>query len=763
MAGDVPLGVDSDAHDDAFGFGSNFLNVTSRDCSDQSSTHQFDNISVSVWSGAAADLSHSALAASSAVTIVLPDGFEGQGEDDSGDACGGRTGVVAVTVDDVVAVSEDGDGAVASSVVSVQWCSTGLTGCFTDGEGPSPPPLEDPATIALRVDATLAVGNAPCVQPSPLDFAPSNDTCVAGCCIDGMCRCREGYYGPRCEYQLKCASASGDAPRWGLDHCATMSTSDHMVNCSCTSVEYVAALRFRLTPAANVDWYTIGLRLRRSAKPTAWIVPLLAYALLAAWAIWRDWRVLYSTQLPPWLQPPRGRFWLCGQLLFHLRTRQAILRVYHVMPDHTSYSTLQLMHLLFSMICATFVAVITFLNKRQCTAEAAVLAGALAGSAASLPVVLGRVLFKCANRQGRRKQAYKANKQARTDLWIAGADGGKGFKDWGSGADACASPLRGGKDLPSPPQSRCSAPGSPRGAAIVPSGSQKRGSAPRCTHESKSPRAADETSTDFGALSSTHNAGSILIGGEELPPQPIVGHTRRPKVKAASPQQRASEVMLSPNNLFASPDGRGGVGIILATGDRACGRKFVPVTHVCAPVFGSELLVTLDADALPMGRSAQTLQEREMLTHASSSGLDELNKERSRGPGGIGLEPLPPPANLSRTKLTWQHVLAWSYNIVFGATALVLLVVLVLGASETDSAAEKLRADGMGIDEWRRSIGIALGWTLFQSLVIVDGAKVLMLTVTSPIFMQRLPKGSLRRLLGTKGLRQAHRLLDLVL
>ena len=46
---------------------------------------------------------------------------------------------------------------------------------------------------------------------------------------------------------------------------------------------------------------------------------------------------------------------------------------------------------------------------------------------------------------------------------------------------------------------------------------------------------------------------------------------------------------------------------------------------------------------------------------------------------------------------------------------------------------------------------------------IVDGAKVLMLTVTSPVFMQRLPKGSLRRLLGTKVLRQAHRILDMLL
>ena len=31
-----------------------------------------------------------------------------------------------------------------------------------------------------------------------------------------------------------------------------------------------------------------------------------------------------------WDAPPRGRLWLCGQLLFHLRTRHSILALLHV-------------------------------------------------------------------------------------------------------------------------------------------------------------------------------------------------------------------------------------------------------------------------------------------------------------------------------------------------------------------------------------------------------------------------------------------------
>ena len=104
-----------------------------------------------------------------------------------------------------------------------------------------------------------------------------------------------------------------------------------------------------------------------------------------------------------------------------------MLRVYHVMPDHTAYSRLQMLHLLSTTLTATFVAVILFLNKRQCTAEAAIIAGVVAGCVASLPVVIGRALFKWANMHGRRRQAYKANKVTRHHVWIDGADAGKGF------------------------------------------------------------------------------------------------------------------------------------------------------------------------------------------------------------------------------------------------------------------------------------------------------------------------------------------------
>ncbi len=41
--------------------------------------------------------------------------------------------------------------------------------------------------------------------------------------------------------------------------------------------------------------------------------------------------------------------------------------------------------------------------------------------------------------------------------------------------------------------------------------------------------------------------------------------------------------------------------------------------------------------------------------------------------------------------------------------------------------------------------------------------KVFMLTLTSPVFMHRLPPGSLRRLVSTQLLRNAHKVLDTIL
>ena len=84
-------------------------------------------------------------------------------------------------------------------------------------------------------------------------------------------------------------------------------------------------------------------------------------------------------------------------------------------------------------------------------------------------------------------------------------------------------------------------------------------------------------------------------------------------------------------------------------------------------------------------------------------------------------------------------------------------------AAKYDRLSEKDQSTVMDLADWWRAVGFAFAWTVFQSLVLVDLLKVLMLTLTSPVFMHRLPPGSLRRVLGTQLLRNAHKALEGIL
>ena len=128
-----------------------------------------------------------------------------------------------------------------------------------------------------------------------------------------------------------------------------------------------------------------------------------------------------------------------------------------------------------------------------------------------------------------------------------------------------------------------------------------------------------------------------------------------------------------------------------------------------------------------------------------------------------GAAEAPRAAGLARGCHGRNLVLAWAYNLLFGLVSLVALVALSLGVAQSDSHAEKLQASGMTLEAWWRAVGFAFAWTLAQSLVIVDGLKVVCLTVSSPVFMHRLPAGSLRRFVSTNLLRNAHKMLEAAL
>jgi len=246
---------------------------------------------------------------------------------------------------------------------------------------------------------------------------------------------------------------------------------------------------------------------------------------------------------------------------------------------------------------------------------------------------------------------------------------------------------------------------------------------------------------------------------------------RRAAARNRAAARKLVAARLPSNRLFAAPDGRGGVGVLLATRGGGIG-DFVAATHVRAPLlWGGRLLVSLDPNALPNGRSARSVREREVLSHSQAAAAADaaiaIGKVRhillqEKAPDRTVPAFVPPrPAGITPLSLSsWRAVMAWGYNISFGLVAFVLLVSLVLGAQQSNSSAERLRASGMTLEEWWRAVSLAFTWTCFQSFVLIDFLKALMLTLTSPVFMHRLPKGSLRRLLGTQLLRNFHKFIE---
>ena len=112
----------------------------------------------------------------------------------------------------------------------------------------------------------------------------------------------------------------------------------------------------------------------------------------------------------------------------------------------------------------------------------------------------------------------------------------------------------------------------------------------------------------------------------------------------------------------------------------------MPFTHasrpMAAPLWGSLLHVSFDPEALPDGRTAQTLEERETLSQeqaaaaAVAAAVAAVMKTAVVAPAGELLRA----AGLDRASLSWRAVVAWGYNASVGLVAFVLLVSLVLGA-----------------------------------------------------------------------------------
>ena len=326
--------------------------------------------------------------------------------------------VVAVLVEPSSG-TEQGSGAVtlASSLVDVRLVNVvdGSAMLREDVHFNVELPMDTPITGTGRCQT-----NGPWDEPAPL-----NQTCVAGCCVNGECACRLGYTGPLCDQELRCAMIRPGQSSFGLgDQCATHENDGGQLVCSCSEVGMVGILKLRYTPPTNtLSWEQLielaPMSYASSKSRLLWCVTFVLPGVLLSCvylARFVDARNLHFDQrshhLPFFLQPRRHPF--VTQLLGIVATRSSVLRIFFTYASHTPYSHAQLSLVFATTIAVNATAVGLFLGISLGCSIAGVFFSFIATCLAGICASVGRLLFRWANLcQTTRNRLYSANKAAR--------------------------------------------------------------------------------------------------------------------------------------------------------------------------------------------------------------------------------------------------------------------------------------------------------------------------------------------------------------
>ena len=184
-------------------------------------------------------------AVTGAVVAVLVTSTTSTSASQAAEAGGNHAGATIASPLVVVTVVGDGSGAASGDAT-------------TAGANVSD---ADAASVLVSVSIPVdepAHGQGSCLPSWLFDVETTpNATCVAGCCVDGVCVCRLGYTGALCDQELRCALVPEGGS--GFDDgsaCATHPTSAGMLTCSCEALGSVAVLSFRHLPATNsLSWH----------------------------------------------------------------------------------------------------------------------------------------------------------------------------------------------------------------------------------------------------------------------------------------------------------------------------------------------------------------------------------------------------------------------------------------------------------------------------------------------------------------------------
>jgi hypothetical protein len=567
---------------------------------------------------------------------------------------------------------------------------------------------------------------------STFDGHAANETCIAGCCMDGVCVCRLGYAGERCEYELRCAVArtrpstgsSPDGLTWQLgDECETTSEPPTRrggrtsLVCSCRQLGVVTIMRLRVLPPMNViggkHWLPIAREGTASSSPyvgaLVGVVAAVSAALFVAHLA--DAVRLYvgpECDALPCAIRPSSPYVFVNELVGCVLTHTMVLRVVFVYRGFTPYSHAQLVCTLLNSLATSACVLALFLGRSAehelCSGLLAALAGIAFTMLSNVFVFLFRRTFKWANRSDAPLRAFRSHyKHVR-----------KRVRAQHTQAVRAPSPVL--KRLPTTESSRPALRPSevPTLVASAKNASLTAASGAEQTDEPTVDCTDGEggTEPDVGKGGAERGDGHLMT----LCRRALGGQRARDKVATLCVRLSAAHVAVGPDGIalglyLRDSDKSEGEGRFSKEGIRRGEDIFVPIQCLqrypsMLPLKSStSLLVYLARVELP--QNAQTV---EAVLRCVVNQNDE-------------------PALLRPAASRWKLLVAWALNLSLLAGAVLLLMLIILSRTLLPRT---LQATAVSDAEWHAAYQAAIALAVFQNLVVVDALKALSFAATAP-------------------------------
>jgi len=225
------------------------------------------------------------------------------------------------------------------------------------------------------------------------------------------------------------------------------------------------------------------------------------------------------------------------------------------------------------------------------------------------------------------------------------------------------------------------------------------------------------------------------------------------KILTPPPKRRPSllhaTVYLSWEQISVGPDGYT-LGFSLPSDDDKA-HAFVPARHVGSRPCARGALVTYSLKDMPSGCEKDTslLQSLVAAWHAQRPDGSE---------GRVGSEARANGTGYSVAPWSWQLVLAWTVHVlVLGGVCFLLVHIFTITKADRD---RQMLAASIEQSSWRDAMLAGVALSLLQSLVVVDGIKVLVLAFTTPPWLEA-NFGKTRTRCCVKPLRRLHKVIEI--